>query len=289
MTEDKIIRLKDGRTLAYTEHGDLSGMPLISFHGNPGSRLTRHYDESIAQRLGVRIITPDRPGFGLSDYKPDRTLLDYPDDIEELAVQLGIDTFTVCGISAGGPYSAVCAYELPHRVINAVIISGVSPMNRRGCYKGMHPVWRMSFVISKFLPFRLLQFLLWIQTRKMMNKPDESIKNFASILSDSDKKMHSLPDVKRDFITNQIEAIRHGVKGWAHEAKIIVSPWGFNPEDITIPVHLWYWKRDVITPVQMGKYLESKIPHSHAHFLPDGGHFSVFDHWELILKSAFSL
>jgi pimeloyl-ACP methyl ester carboxylesterase len=285
---DKIIHLKDGRALAYTETGELSYKPIFFFHGNPGSRLIRHPDESIAQGLRVRLIIPDRPGFGLSDFKSNRTLLNSVDDLEELANSLGIDTFAVCGVSAGGPYCAACACKLPHRVTQAVIVSGVAPMDRKGCYKGMHPLWRITFAASKYLPFKLLQLLVWIQSRKILSKPDESVESFASILSDSDKEILSRPEVKKQFITNQSEAIARGVKGWTHEAKILISPWKIPFEDIKTSVHLWYWENDVIAPLQMGKYLKSKIPHAHAHFLPQGGHFSIFDHWEAILRSALS-
>lgn len=286
MIKENTIHLKDGRTLAYTEHGDLSGKPLLFFHGNPGSRLICHPDQSIAQGLGIRIITPDRPGFGLSDYQKNRTLLDYPDDMGELADSLGLDTFAVCGISAGGPYAAACAYKLPERVKKASIISGISPINRKGCYEGMHLLWRITFVMSKVLPFKLLQPIVWIQTRKILKKPDELIEQFASILSDSDKEVLARPEIRKNFIENQTEAIRHGVKGWTHESKIVVSPWGFQLEDIQIPVSLWYWEDDLIIPPQMGRYIESKIPHCDAHFLLKGGHLSIFDHFEEILQSS---
>jgi len=85
MLQDKVITLADGRVLAYTEHGDPHGFPVFFFHGNPGSRHMCHPDRRIAATLGVRIITPDRPGYGLSDFQSGRRLLDFAEDIEMLA------------------------------------------------------------------------------------------------------------------------------------------------------------------------------------------------------------
>ena len=84
-TTGKRIRLRDGRSLGYAEYGDPAGKPVVFFQGTPSSRLFHHPDESIAVSLGARIITMDRPGFGLSDFQLGRTLLDWPDDVVELA------------------------------------------------------------------------------------------------------------------------------------------------------------------------------------------------------------
>jgi pimeloyl-ACP methyl ester carboxylesterase len=193
------------------------------------------------------------------------------------------------GASAGGPYVAACAYKLPERIPKAAIVSGVSPMNRKGFYDRMHATWRATFLMSKLLPAWLLRPLLWIHTRRVLKNQDKAVTDYGSVLSDFDKKILSRSEIKEQFITNHAEAIRHGVKGWVHESKVLVSPWGFNPEDITVPMHLWYWKDDLITPLQMGKYLDSKIPNTYAHFLQDGGHFSFIDYWEEIIKTLLTV
>ncbi len=48
---DKAIVLKDGRTLGYAEYGDLTGTPIILFHGTPGSRLGGAIFDSVAHSL----------------------------------------------------------------------------------------------------------------------------------------------------------------------------------------------------------------------------------------------
>ena len=73
-TSDKIISLRDGRRLGYAEYGDPDGKPVFFFHGLPGSRRQRHPDNSIAIKLGARIIAIDRPGYGLSDFQQGRTI-----------------------------------------------------------------------------------------------------------------------------------------------------------------------------------------------------------------------
>src|SRR3990170_989632 len=91
--QEKQIHLNDGRKLGFAQYGDLKGKPVFYFHGWPASRLSAKIYDDLAKKLYVRIISPDRPGFGLSDYKKDRTLLDWPDDVLALADFLKIKKF----------------------------------------------------------------------------------------------------------------------------------------------------------------------------------------------------
>ena len=282
--EDKFIKLSDGRTLGFTEYGDLKGKPVFFFHGNPGSRLTRISDESIAKKLGARIIVPDRPGYGLSDYKSKRHLLEYPRDITELADALGLEQFNVSGISAGGPYVAVCTYMLPLRIKNAAIISGTAPFNRINAYDDLGSDWRMAFEVSK-MPEFMLKIFMDINNSFLNINSDEQIKNFASSFSKADAKHIFKPEVISGIKQDIIEATKQGTQGWVREVKIQIDSWGFQLKDIETPIHLWYWEDDPAVPAQMGHYLENNIPNSISHFFPEGGHFSIMDHWQEILEN----
>src|SRR5512147_1031413 len=101
---NKTLTLKDGRTLGYAEFGEPTGTPVIGFHGMPGSRLMMQTLEKAAQINSVRLIAPDRPGYGLSQANPHGTLLGYVDDVVQLVDALQLDRFAVLGVSGGGPY-----------------------------------------------------------------------------------------------------------------------------------------------------------------------------------------
>ena len=124
---DRIVRLADGRALAYAEWGAPDGFPVFGFHGSPGSRRT-HLGEEAPRSADVRLILPDRPGFGLSDPQPGRALLDWPRDVAALADHLGVDRFAVYGFSGGGPYALACAWAMPERVTAAAVVGGEGPI-----------------------------------------------------------------------------------------------------------------------------------------------------------------
>jgi pimeloyl-ACP methyl ester carboxylesterase len=76
MTDPETVVVGDGRRLAYEECGRADGHPVVCCHGNPGSRLVWSLFDETAQHHDVRLIAPDRPGFGQSEFQPDRSLPD---------------------------------------------------------------------------------------------------------------------------------------------------------------------------------------------------------------------
>lgn len=285
-TTDKRFRLRDGRSLGYAEYGNPAGKPIFFFQGTPSSRLFHHPDESGAASLGARIITMDRPGFGLSDFQPGRTLLDWPEDMVELAAVLGIDRFAVAGISGGGPYVAACAFKIPHRLTKAAVISGVGPMDSPETTRGMSRMRRLGITIAKQAPW-LLTPLLWLVSNPRRN-PERFFEQISAQSSEPDRAILAQPQVKAMLIENWVEATRPGIRGFAWEALIFTRPWGFRLEDITMEVHLWHGEEDASTPLPMAQYVASAIPNCHATFLLGEGHLLLFNHWREILAVLVS-
>lgn len=117
MKTTNLLTLPDNRRLAYAEYGNPNGHPTLYFHGGGASRLEPLLlGDDVFTRLGLRLIAPDRPGIGQSDFQPNRGFSDWVKDIEALANGLELDKFSVWGVSAGGGYAAVCAAKIPERL-----------------------------------------------------------------------------------------------------------------------------------------------------------------------------
>ena len=160
-----IIHLSNGLILAYAEYGDLGGRPVFFFHGIPGSRFFHPSDE-ITQRMGVRLICMDRPGYGESGFQPARRILDWPGYVTSLADHLNIGTFSVASHSGGGPFALACSYALPERVRSAAIVSSLGPV---GSYEDMQlliPVNRIALKFGQHIPWWLLYLFLKLPTAK---------------------------------------------------------------------------------------------------------------------------
>lgn len=284
LAREGFIRLRDGRRLAFTESGDLEGTPVIFLHGNPGSRYMRHPNDRLTASLGVRLIAPDRPGYGLSDYQPERTLLDFPEDIAQLANMLRLGRFAIFGVSAGGPYVAACAWRLAERVTRAAMVAGPAPFDRPLAMEGVNRDYRNAYSMAGWPSWVLLP-LMTLHDQAVRNNPRRAFNALLAHSSPDDRAVLSDPVIGAQVQNYRKEASRQGVLGMVREAQILVSPWGFDLEEIRTEVHLWYWEGDNIVPPQMGRYLQSRLPRAVPHFFPRGGHFSIFTQWKEILTS----
>ena len=265
------IILKDGRKLGYAEYGATKGKPIIYFHGFPASRLDLPLcvPNDIAAGLNARIIAVDRPGIGLSDFKRDRTFLDWPDDVLELANELNLDRFSVLGMSGGGPYAAVCAYKLSARLTSVGIVSGMGPSDAPGIKQGA------CWIIPKKPSFirRLFLSLMALGVRKA---PEKVIANSLDMLPEPDKKLLKDPEIAQIYIACIQESFHSGTAGVNHEAGLYTRSWGYQLTEISTDVHIWYGGLDQNVPVSVGRYYAENIPNCHAIFLDEEGHLSIF-------------
>lgn len=277
MSEPELLNtttLRDGRTLSYARFGDPQGVPVLYFHGFPGCRLEPQLGHDDALKAGVRLIAVDRPGFGRSSPKAARRLLDWPDDVVELADSLGLARFAVMGVSGGGPYTAVCAYRIPERLTKAAIVCGVGPFDVPGATEGMMRSNRMLFGAARYLS-PVVRVMMASMKRSLLRDPTKAFEQMAARLPEPDRLAMQRPEVRETFPEGMRESLSQGTAAAVHEAKIYAKPWGFRLEDITLPVELFQGELDVNVPVGMGRYQASAIPNCRAHFYPEEGHLSL--------------
>ncbi|MCB0037407.1 MAG: alpha/beta hydrolase [Anaerolineales bacterium] len=286
---DQTVQLPDGRRLGYATYGDPHGSPVFHFHGGNSSRLEGLWLAEAAEACQVRLVVPDRPGFGLSDPHPARTFLSWAADVAELADALMIERFAVMGLSGGGPHAAVVAHQLPQRVTAVAIVSGVAPPEMPQRLRGVFFPLRLNFWAARYTPSLSRRFL------SMMGgsyaDPDKFLQMVKQGMPRPDRELAERhPEVIHQFSTAAIESHRQGIDGDFAEWQLYVRPWGFALEEITVPVTLWYGTADTFAPAAMGQYLAQVIPHSQLQLLPDGGHFStIYNYAEPILHTLLAV
>lgn len=270
------LTLRDRRRLEFDQAGDLDGFPVIYFHGGNGSRVEARWFEADATRAGFRVVAPDRPGFGLSDPDPKRSLKDWASDTAQLADHLGLEHLCVIGLSGGGPHALAVAHELSSRVAACAVVSSLAPPRAEVSAKGMFPVVRMLRWSARYLP--PMNRLLLRQMQSFYSNPERMRRQMVRRLPAADRDLLSRrPEIVDIFSKDAKESHRQGLAADAQEWKLYVHDWGFDPADITVPVSLWYGRFDVMVPLAMGEHLAKIVPGSRLHVVDDGAHFSTIN------------
>jgi pimeloyl-ACP methyl ester carboxylesterase len=286
---DLTVQLRDGRKIGYVQYGDKSGVPVLFFHGTPGSRLVFLEDDETSKELGIRLISLDRPGFGLSTPKPNRSVLDWVNDVEEVADLLKLEKFSVIGVSGGGAYAAACAHQLPERVHTAALVSSTTPFINGRAPKTMMRANRIAFFLAKYVPwllkasYRAQKKLIEEQPEKFMKQTKEGNKH----LNESDRQFIQTEEQLKSLVLHLGEAFRVSVDECVNEPVLLTKPWEFSQSDIQIPVDVWHGQNDLMAPfAEMDKWAKS-IPHCETHYIPGAGHFLADDEktWKNILES----
>lgn len=287
-TDYQFLKLPDGRVLSFMEFGKKDGIPVLYFHGSPSSC----YEALIIGNQqfinhNFRIIAPNRPGIGQSDYQKNRTFSDWPSDVLALADYLKLDKFALLGNSGGAAYVLACAIQIPERVTSAVIVSGAWQMNLPQAAKNLEKPNNLFWKIADKFSF-LLPLVLWA----MKSSLDTSTEKF------SERLHRMMPAIdfevlKQDNkIQTSLKTINEGLantNGAAHDIKLYVKPRGFDLDEIFLPITFFHGEKDKNVPIEIVNWMTPLISHVVLITYPDEAHLSTLcNHFDEIATALLN-
>lgn len=274
----RMVGMPDGRDVAVECWGAPNGMPIFLLHGTPGSRYGPRPRASILYRLGVRLISYDRPGYGGSDPDPGRTVADAADDIEAIAKDFDLDSFGVVGRSGGGPHALACAALLPDRVQSAAVLVSLAPSDAKNLnwYEGMAESNVDEYCVADADP-AAVRARLDKQAAQVRGNPEIMFDSMGKNLTDRDRRVVDDVAIRRQLTDTYAEAVKHGAAGWADDVLALRQPWGFELSKIEVPVLLWHGADDVFSPVTHTAWLAKKIPGAVMKVQPGAAHFEAVE------------
>jgi pimeloyl-ACP methyl ester carboxylesterase len=282
-TEPQLLPLPDGRDLAWIEVGTPDGPPVLFLHGGADSRLAALLLADAAAAAGVRLIAPERPGFGRSSPQPGRTIMGCGDDMALLADALSIDTFAVVGHSGGGPHALAVAARMPDRVRRVTVVAGAAP-EAAGAAGMVIP-----FRVGRWLSIRWPAMHRRLLERHLSDLSDAErfIEQYGRISPGDRALFEAHPGVGEALVADMREGYAQGVDAAWHEASLYYSDWGFPLSDVRAPVELVYSRQDPNAAPGWGPWLAERLPDSSLTLLDDEGHISILiNHAEGILRRS---
>ncbi|KAK6775335.1 hypothetical protein RDI58_026336 [Solanum bulbocastanum] len=287
------IKLRDGRHLAYKEHGvpkETAKYKVVYAHSFSATK----YDKAVApletlEELGAYVVSFDRPGYGESDPHPKRTIQTQALDMEELADQLGLGPkFYVMGYSMGGHSVWGCLKYIPNRLAGAALVAPVvnywwpsfpANLSTKG-YNLQLPQDQWAVRVAHYAPW----LVYWWNSQKwfpcnsvISGKPKMSPQDL-EVVSKSANHLSKRPKLKE-------YAVKQGVFESLHRDMMVgFGKWDFDPMDLKNPfpngegsVHLWHGDEDWVVPVMLQRYVAERLPWIYYHEMPNVGHLVMLD------------
>ncbi len=269
------LRLANGAVVAWREYGDPAGRPLFFFNGWPGSGAQGYFLHQAGLEHHVRIISPDRPGFGKSSFQRGRTFLDWPPAIAAIADSLSLTRFHVMGMSGGGPYALACAWAIPDRIPAVCICCGAVPTHTVEARRGLHPAYRFMLRINDFFPPLMRGILFPMCLLGRVPLPWPAVKwMMRRGLKARDLETMSNPEYFALFQPSFAGAMRSGSGALYHDGRLYAKPWPFEVSEIRIPVRIWHGQQDENFKIDQARLLASRIPGAQFFELEEG-HYSL--------------
>ena len=271
------VTLPDGRTMGYSTYGDPDGDAVFWFHGTPGGRSQIPFDvPELAVERGLRIIGVERPGTGDSTGKLYERVVDFVPDLVAVADRLGAERFACIGLSGGGPFVLAAAHELPHRVTTGVVLGGIGPT------RGSDAVLSHTLLLIAARPLlEKLRTPLGSALGKLVRTAaplGETMVNLFFKIQPGDRQAFAArPLDEKQFVADLISAARRsGLEAPINDLIVFGRHWGFELNDIKVPITFWGGNSDVIVPYVHAERQSKRVPDARLRTLNGRGHFAGY-------------
>lgn len=270
------VHVADGRILDLYESGPTEGAVLLFHHGTPGSCIPFRAIEHAAHRLGLRLVTTSRPGYGDSTRFPHRRVVDVVADMRIVIDAVAAERCFVAGWSGGGPHALACGARLADRVDAVLVIAGVAPYEADGldflAGMGTDNVIEFGAALEGEAALRPLLEGEAAQLREATSTA--IVTTMGSILPAIDREVLT-DEFGEDLAANFREGLRVGVDGWLDDDLAFIRAWGFALSELAVPTVLWQGSEDLMVPFAHGRWLAERIPGVVAHLEEGQGHLSI--------------
>jgi pimeloyl-ACP methyl ester carboxylesterase len=266
---ERDVRVGDGRVLHVYDSAPRDGgrIPVVWHQGTPNLGAPPEPLFAAADRLGLRWVSFDRPGYGGSTVAPGRTTSSVAGDVTVVADALGIDQFAAMGYSGGGCYALGCAAVLGDRVRAVLTLAAIAP------YGAGEFDWFAGMV-----PSGVAALGTAAAGREVRAALSASGFAYEAQFTADDLALFEGPWGWLGNVAGP--ALDAGPYGQIDDDVSYTHSWGCDPGDIDAPVLLLHGTEDRIIPASHGSWLATHCPTAQLRLGEGDSHFTIVNRAE---------
>ncbi len=275
--------LSDRRRLAYRDYGARGGQTLVMFHEGMGSSLLPPGVQALAMELGVRVIAPERPGFGRSDACADYSFDGVADDMIAFCDALRLEKVSIVAVLSGAPAAIRTAAKLGPRAQSLLLCAGRPPRPTRGT-NTIVARFRARLEENPWVSETLYGIL---QTRISPSFIERMIAAGAAYSPGDRAYVEAHPWVAAYVAAYTAECLAVSRKGPGAEIRAFRRAGNATAEDLSCPVTVWHGEHDGFAPLaDLTDFLGDRA--TTVQVFPDTGHLLALRRWDHILRHVAS-
>lgn len=262
-TPKKVI--VDGKPAWVSVSGPEDGTPVLFVGGSATSATAVDlvsFLSSAQNKLGVRLISVERNGFGDTPLDPAAGYQEFADTAIGVLDEMGVEDFSIVAISGGGPYAQHVAATVPDRVRSIHFAAAYSGTPDAGS----------------------LETLCKVDGNTRMSLAEGYSKDPASWWTfPEDSIAHRIPGFLDTAVADGQRALKNPA-AMAHEFDLFCKATEVDLSKVDAPAFLYYSPDDTTTPLSFADWYASKLPNVVADRRNlTGNHDEQYRHWDQIL------
>ena len=262
----KSFTLSDGRNFSYLDicyQGDHETQDtIIVLHNLMGSAFELPPSAyALLKHKKIRVLVPERPGYGHSDNQPNRTHKGWCQDIQALLDELGIAKVKLIAHSIGGAYALAMAEFMPQRLERISMVNAVTRLSDMLESKPVPVLINAIHQSQRFAPF-LIEPILKMAVGKDIEHFYTQQLNYMRPTKEgraADINLLSQPEYRHYSINNIKQSVKQGVKIWADELRLSFAEWPFKITNKEIEYQFWHGDEDDVISINAAIRLAKEL------------------------------
>lgn len=268
--------------------GPDDGVPVLLLHGALFGIAAFAPMRAAAETLGLRIIAPERPGYGHTRFPAagDPVALCCA-QVADVLDRLAVDRVVVLAHDIGTRFAARLVQDLPGRVAAVIAAPATPPMQTWAQTADMPTRHRVNAWAAQHLP-GMMDKIVVIGLRQIARRGIEVIPQLVFEGCAHDQAILSRPEAAEALQEGFHLAWAQRGAGFRSDMRLTNENWSAEVPRIDVPFLCLHGDRSLTVSRRAVQQLAATLPQGRFRLVKDAGHSMPLSHATLLLRSALA-